>query len=169
MTADTPSTPEGQLIRTARERAVPRLTIAAAAQRTGISAEQWGTVERGHTRARPGSPTRRFSAPRMTVARMAAAVGGVTPADLEACGRKDAADELRVMQAADRPADLEALFGRLLRALADGRPSPQVLETLPMVWRLTDTEGNLRPVEDRVTIMIGLVGGAAGAAALRIG
>jgi hypothetical protein len=89
-----PPTPEGDLIRRARQWAIPKLTIRAAAARIGMSPEQWGNVERGYRPSRT-SADRQFSAPAATVAKMAKAVG-VTPEQLEAEGKRpDAAAILR--------------------------------------------------------------------------
>lgn len=107
MSDDLPPTPEGRLIRRARERAIPKLTIRAAASRAGMSAEQWGYVERGYVPSRGGQPPRRFSPPAPTLARMASTLS-VTPGELESEGqRPDAAETLREMlrpvTAEDRP------------------------------------------------------------------
>ncbi len=95
MSDDLPSTPEGRLIRRARERAIPKLTIRAAAAKIGMSAEQWGYAERGYIPSRGGSPPREFHPPAATLARMASAMS-VTPGELESPGeRPDAAEILR--------------------------------------------------------------------------
>lgn len=91
----------GEMIRTAREAATPRLTVRAAAQRAGISKETWGLVERGYQhhrgsyRAVPGLPG--------TVAHMAKVVG-LSPDRLEAAGNPDAAGILREMLRAETAA-----------------------------------------------------------------
>lgn len=84
-------TPWGKMIRTAREAARPRLSVRAAAERAGISPENWGNVERGYQlhrggyRAAPGSPS--------TVAHMAHAVG-LSPERLSEAGNSEAAEIL---------------------------------------------------------------------------
>jgi hypothetical protein len=85
-----PLTPEGKLIRRARELAIPKLTIRAAAARIGISAEQWGYVERGYIPTRRGEQQRPFTPTAVNLAKMAASVG-VTPRQLSEIGRADAA------------------------------------------------------------------------------
>src|SRR5258708_6397918 len=88
-------TPEGQLIRQVRDLSIPRLSIRAAAKRIGLSAEQWGYVERGYRPAGAGQPPRRFSPPAATLAKMAHALR-ITPERLESEGqRPDAAAILR--------------------------------------------------------------------------
>lgn len=94
-----PPTAEGKLIRQARDLAIPRLSIRAAAARVGMSPEQWGNIERGYRYAKQNSGApRRFSAPATTIAKMAAAVG-VTAEQMETEGqRPDAAGVLAEMQ-----------------------------------------------------------------------
>ncbi len=88
-------TPEGQLIRQVRDLSIPRLSIRAAAKRIGLSAEQWGYVERGYRPAGAGQPPRPFSPPAATLAKMAHALR-ITPERLESEGqRPDAAEILR--------------------------------------------------------------------------
>src|SRR5437588_11465440 len=96
MTDDPPRpTPEGQLIRRARSLSIPKLTIPSAARRIGLSAEQWGYVERGYYPARGGNPPRPFSPPAATLAKMAYSLQ-ITPERLESEGqRADAAEILR--------------------------------------------------------------------------
>ena len=89
-------TAEGRLIRQARELAVPRLSIRAAAARISMSPEQWGNIERGYRYTRPNDPPRPFKhPPATTIAKMASAVG-ISPDQLESEGqRPDAAEILR--------------------------------------------------------------------------
>ena len=96
MSEDMPGpTPEGQLIRRVRDLSIPKLTIRAAAERIGLSAEQWGYIERGYRPARAGGPPRPFSPPAATLAKMAHALR-ITPERLESEGqRPDAAEILR--------------------------------------------------------------------------
>lgn len=96
MSGDAPGpTPEGQLIRQVRDLSIPRLSIRAAAKRIGLSAEQWGYVERGYRPAGAGQPPRPFSPPATTLAKMAHALE-IAPERLESEGqRPDAAEILR--------------------------------------------------------------------------
>lgn len=171
------STPEGDLIRFARESAVPSLTQRQAATKLsdafpeGLSAEQWGTIERGHTRARPGQPARLFTAPPRTVARMAATVG-VTPEQLENLGQDrhlQAAAFLRQIQGRPASEDADKLIGELFTALAAARPSPDVIATLPRFWDLQDGQGGKRTMADRVSIIIQFVTSGQQAGELRVG
>ena len=94
MTDNLPSTPEGDLIRRAREVAIPKLSIRAAAKRIGMSPDHWGYVERGYRYTTQGEAPRPFSAPAATVAKMAHAVG-ITSDELADDGQRlDAADIL---------------------------------------------------------------------------
>lgn len=96
MAANVPHpTPEGHLIRQVRSSSFRKVSIPAAAARIGMSAEQWGYIERGYYPARGGNPPRPFSAPAQTVAKMAHALQ-ITPERLETEGqRPDAAEALR--------------------------------------------------------------------------
>lgn len=97
MATDLPGpTPEGQLIKRVRESLQPRVTVAEAAQRAGISAEMWGHIERGHRSAGRGAGRVPVKAKRPTLARMAFEIG-VSAEDLEEAGREDAAEVLRQM------------------------------------------------------------------------
>ena len=104
---DLSSPPEGQLIRSARERAIPKLSIPAAAARIGISPEHWGNIERGYKSAGAGrEPTRVDASPEL-LAKMAA-VAGVMPAHLAGAGREDAARVLEeILRRDSRPAPPE--------------------------------------------------------------
>lgn len=87
-----PATPEGVFIRRLREAHNPPLSIPKAAALAGMSAENWGHIERGYQASRPVVP------PAPTLARMADALG-TTPERLETeVGRADAAELLREMQ-----------------------------------------------------------------------
>ena len=99
---DLPRTPEGRLIRRARELAIPKLSIRAAAARIGMSPEQWGYAERGYLPSRGGAGEREFRPPAPTLARMGTALG-LTPEQLAAAGRADAADALREMTGTPDP------------------------------------------------------------------
>jgi transcriptional regulator with XRE-family HTH domain len=90
-------TPEGQLIRRVRDLSIPKLSIRAAAERIGLSPEQWGYIERGYRPTGAGQPPRPFSPPAATLARMACALD-ISPERLESEGqRPDAAEILREM------------------------------------------------------------------------
>lgn len=118
-------TPEGKLIRQVRSLSIPKLSIPAAAARIGLSAEQWGYIERGYYPARGGNPARPFSAPAATVAKMAHALR-ITPEQLDTEGqRPDAADDLREIlraQSRDGIPDLSATADEAgsLDALVEG-------------------------------------------------
>jgi hypothetical protein len=95
MTEDLPRTPEGDLIRRARDRAIPKLSIRTAAARIGISPEHWGNIERGYKSFGANEEPRRLDTSPALIAKMARAVG-VSPELLETeGGRPDAAAELR--------------------------------------------------------------------------
>jgi hypothetical protein len=96
MVDDLPSpTPEGQLIRRVRGLTIPKLSVRNAAARIGMSAEQWGYVERGYLPSRGSKPPQPFSPPAATLARMAYALE-IAPKHLESEGqRPDAAEILR--------------------------------------------------------------------------
>lgn len=89
---DTPP-PEAALIRRRREAAVPPMSRRQAAAKAGISPSQWSDVERGTKKAGPGV-TVPVQATAETLARMAHTVG-VSPDELTAAGRDDAARQLR--------------------------------------------------------------------------
>jgi hypothetical protein len=118
MTDDPPRpTPEGQMIRRVRSLSIPKLTIPAAAARIGLSAEQWGYVERGYYPARDGNPPRPFSPPAATLAKMAHALR-ITPERLETEGqRPDAAEILAEILRQQHEAEPSA-------ADRDWRPEP---------------------------------------------
>ena len=100
-----PPTAEGELIRQARDLAIPRLSIRAAATRIGMSPEHWGNIERGYRYAKQDEPPRPFAAPAPTIAKMASAVG-VTPDQLTDAGREDAArmlEEIRRRESTPLP------------------------------------------------------------------
>lgn len=78
---------DGELIRRARERMVPRLSIAAAAALTGDSVGNWGHIERGYQSMADGTLRSTTHPPAATLARMASVVG-VTPAELTELGQR---------------------------------------------------------------------------------
>lgn len=110
MTEDLPRTPEGDLIRRARERAAPKLSIRAAAARIGISPEHWGNIERGHKSAGEGKTPRPLDeVSAALIAKMARAVG-LTPEQVENEGRRpDAAEALRELLSSPAAPDAEVI------------------------------------------------------------
>ena len=93
MTADVTVPPEALLIARMREKA-PRISMAEAARRSGISPTRWRQIENGF---RPFRGVRYPEiGPAQTIAKMAAAVG-ISPKELAEAGRPDAADELAVI------------------------------------------------------------------------
>lgn len=120
-------TPEGHLIRRVRGLTIPKLSIRNAAARIGMSAEQWGYVERGYLPSRGGKSPQPFSPPAATLARMAYALE-ITPERLESEGqRPDAAEVLREMErqapasSSFRPAPLSDDEGDVAKLLEASR------------------------------------------------
>jgi hypothetical protein len=161
MSDDLPSTPEGRLIRRTRETAIPKLTIRSAAARIGMSPEQWGYAERGHTPGRGGNPAREFHPPAPTLARMAQSLT-IPPKRLESEGeRPDAAEILREILRSDGPRvaavpvpparlpedEDETLITALIASSPDDR------EVLESIMRLADGEGRLLPWPKRRALM----------------
>lgn len=124
MRAQSEAPAEAELIRRRRESAVPALSRRQAAAKAGISPSQWGDVERGTKNAGSGviAPARATAG---TLARMAQAIG-VTPDELTAAGRRDAATQLRNADAA-----------RTLRRRLAAVPGLGVIGA----WELPDTDG----------------------------
>lgn len=89
--------PTAKLLRDARERMSPPITIFEAARRASVSEGTWRNAARG-TRHLPGGRLSAYEPDPPTLARMSRAVG-VTPAELRAIGRQEAAEILE----ADRP------------------------------------------------------------------
>lgn len=85
------SPPEGKLIAAAADRM--NLSIREAARRAGISYGRWRQIVTGYQNVSPGSYAEVVAPPR-TLAKMAAVVG-VTPDEMEAAGRPDAANAMR--------------------------------------------------------------------------
>ncbi len=94
----------GALIAAALARA--GLSAREAARRTGISEGRWRQITGGYQVISPGVYAE-VRGPAATVARMAA-VAGVTPGELRAAGREDAA-ELLARRQVDRPSGAEML------------------------------------------------------------
>lgn len=104
--------PEALLITRMREKP-PRISMAEAARRSGLSPTRWRQIENGF---RPERGTRYpETGPAQTIAKMALAVGA-TPAQLTEAGRADAAAELEVMIADAEGAGI--LNGRQATALS---------------------------------------------------
>lgn len=81
----------GRMIRIAREAAIPRLSVPAAARKAKISKETWGNVERGYQLDRNGY--RPVAGTPSTVAHMAHVVG-LTADRLTEAGNPEAAEIL---------------------------------------------------------------------------
>jgi transcriptional regulator with XRE-family HTH domain len=150
MSEDVPGpTPEGQLIRRVRDLSIPRLTIRAAAERIGLSAEQWGYIERGYRPARAGEPPRPFSPPAATLAKMARALR-ITPERLESEGqRPDAAEILR------------EILHREVEAADAATPAALPVPGEPPGWMASDearTAAN-RPYADQIRGRLNLLRG----------
>ena len=112
--ADRPDPPAwGVLISAGLARA--GLSARAAARRAGISEGRWRQLAAGYQVVRPGVYAQ-VRGPAGTLARMAA-VAGVTPGELTAAGRDDAATLLAV-QLEPRPVD-EEMLGRIRAMDAD--------------------------------------------------
>lgn len=88
-----PTTREGALLRKARQRLSPKVSIATAAKRAGVSAENWGHVERGYQSMGRNQAPRIVIPPADTLAHMAHAVS-VSPDELLDIDRPDAAELL---------------------------------------------------------------------------
>jgi transcriptional regulator with XRE-family HTH domain len=122
-------TPEGQLIRRVRGLTIPKLSIRNAAMRIGMSAEQWGYIERGYLPSRGGKPPQPFSPPAATLARMAYALE-ITPERLESEGqRPDAAKILReILHHEVEAADAAGASETFDVAKSDTIPSPPMTD-----------------------------------------
>ncbi len=86
--------PEAQLIASKLATAVPRMSRRQAARRAGISETRWRQIEKGLVRVHGHDYPE--TAPADTLASMARAIG-ITPAELEAAGRSDAATYLAAL------------------------------------------------------------------------
>jgi transcriptional regulator with XRE-family HTH domain len=108
--------PEGKLITDARKRA--RLSGREAAKRAGISEGRWRQIVNGYMVVTKGVYSPVVGAPADTVARMAQSVD-VTPEQLVAAHRADAAEELRKLNAGAQavagqaPDDLDRRIARM--------------------------------------------------------
>jgi transcriptional regulator with XRE-family HTH domain len=104
MTERPPAPPEGALIKAAR--AVSGFSQREAARRAGISESRWRQIVAGFQSV--GGKKVAFRSPDETVARMASVVG-VTPEQLEAVGRAEAAAALRDIEAGKQDAESATL------------------------------------------------------------
>ncbi len=145
-----PATPEGSLLREVRLNAGRTVKQAAAA--IGMSLKQWGEAERGI------SGGREFRPPARTLAFMAGSLG-ITPEQLTAAGRADAAEILGTMPgpvpaAPAAPAvDIDALMQALIEK-HDGAER----DTLEWLYRRQlDADGRLLPQHERVRMVLGYV------------
>lgn len=171
-----PHTAEGDYLRERRELA--GLTVAQACEGTSMKPDKWGDVERGRTHSATGRPAVEWHAPAPFVAIMAARLG-VTPEQLRQVGRWDAA-EIVEREAAGSSSTLpppiaapasvtaahaqaieaaDALFDLLVSERERQGASPNDRATLEFLWRATDGNLNLKPIDERVRDVIGWVYG----------
>lgn len=140
MTARPPST-TGAIIRNARLRAVPKLSMEAAAARAEVSASHWGAIERD-------KPAVRATA--ATIARMLAVLPPLTDAERETLNRvrpEDSADILG-WAAGDAGGPISAGDDdRLILAFIARHPESEVLEFL---WRELGPDGKPAPRDRRI-------------------
>lgn len=87
--SDHEAPPEARLIAERRESLRPKLSQNGAAAKIGLSGNRWRQIEKGYSTPTAGVRTR-VIAPAETLARMAEVVG-ISPIELEAVGRHDAA------------------------------------------------------------------------------
>jgi hypothetical protein len=118
--------PWGALITGALGRA--RLSVRAAAQQAGISEGRWRQIAGGYQVVSSGvyAPVR---GPAGTLARMAA-VAGVTPAELAAAGRSDAADALAASAPSGEVSDADDVLKRI-RAMSQDQ-ARELLATIAL-------------------------------------
>jgi transcriptional regulator with XRE-family HTH domain len=98
-----------------------------AARRAGISEGRWRQISSGYQVVSPGAYAR-VRGPAATLAKMAA-VAGVTPAELRASGRHDAAEALVRQQAAQAQLQQQEAEA-VLRKQEDRLPREEMLERL---------------------------------------
>jgi hypothetical protein len=144
-----PPTVEGHLIREARESLRPRLSIAAAADRAGISEKQWGDIERGYNRRAGEERFTRVKARADTLAAMVMVVP-LSPGEIEQIirARPEAAKALRSVADASDGAAADKLIERLI-----GRTEQPHREVLEWRWNELDAEGNLKPRRERIAAL----------------
>jgi transcriptional regulator with XRE-family HTH domain len=127
--------PEGKLIAEALTRL--NLSIREASRRAGISYGRWRQITTGVQHVSPGSYAAVRDAPARTIARMAA-VAGVTPGELAAAGRRDAAEALEeITAAAGHPPAVSAPAFVLERARGERFPDHALRED-PDLQELAD-------------------------------
>jgi len=119
---------DGDLIRRARQRMVPALSIRKAAALTGDDAGNWGHIERGYQDLGGDRGRRDVTHPPAPVLARMSSVTGVLPAEWEARGRHDVAALLReILEDSRREAeavtaavaDADDAFLRVIRASPD--------------------------------------------------
>lgn len=145
----TPAQPqEAALIERARKTRRPPLSIRQAAPLAGISEGRWRQIEAGYQTVSAGVRTP-VVAVADTLARMAEAVG-LSPDDLRAVGREDAADKLETLLSASVPANpleefseaelLAELGRRVASLLAENRRLTEVVDSLTGTVRFTEAD-----------------------------
>ena len=122
---------DGDLIRRARQRMVPALSIRKAAALTGDDAGNWGHIERGYQDLGGDRGRRDVTHPPAPVLARMSSVTGVLPGEWEARGRHDVAALLREILE-----DVRREAGAVTAAMADAddaflkviRASPELSE-----------------------------------------
>ncbi|WP_214327890.1 helix-turn-helix domain-containing protein [Nonomuraea sediminis] len=146
MAAETPGpTPEGVLIRRTRESLRPRLPVAEAAKRAGITADTWGHVERGYRTPQKGQQVPVVATP-STLAHMAHAVG-LKPDDLARLG---ALGRTNALEAAEI---LREMYGPEREVMSVPVDRGTMLLTVPPALSDEDREQVRRQAEDLATYL----------------
>jgi hypothetical protein len=142
-----PPTVEGRIIRVARLRVRPHLSIPAAAEAAGVSERQWGDIERGYARRHGRDAFTRITARADTLARMTESVP-LSEEELEEiiAARPDAA---RLLRGTLGPTDAEAA-DKLIEAFIASVPESHHRDVLEWRWRMLTPEGKLRPRSERI-------------------
>jgi Helix-turn-helix domain len=129
MTATPQPPPEARLIRERRLALIPPLSARQAAKRAGFSPALWAKIEHGYDQVAKGIAIP-YAGTADKIAR-AARVVGMTAAELEGCGRADAARALAALPEAParmtpdvRAAELRATLAHL-NELLDAREDPE--------------------------------------------
>ena len=149
MYAVKPETPEGELIRAARN--AKRLTLVEVAAALGISKEKLGYIERGHNDRR-----KRYVPDDADLSRYAAELG-IPAEELERIGRDAAASLLRALPVAEPPpvpadgleAAFDAVLDDVLKRAGRGPIRASEAETLWFLWHDTDGDSRRRPPAER--------------------
>ena len=145
MTAPTSPAAAGAIIRAARLRATPKLSIEAAAIRAGMSTSHWSAVERGKAMSY-GNPV---NVPPETIARMLSVLPPLTGDErsaMEQARPGDAAEILAGITAQPGAPVGAGASDRLIERLIADRPDREVLEFL---WRELGPDGKLAPRDRR--------------------